>query len=77
MASSGMHPEGDSAKRMPKGFDPGHRAAVDLKRKDFLLSVPLRHEDFGTPKLVELLTAKFQASTPYMRFLCSALGAGF
>jgi len=75
--SSGMKPEGDSAKRMPAGFESSHPLAQELKRKDFLISANLPHELYGGPGLVQVLEEKLRASAPYMAFLCQALGAAF
>lgn len=73
----GMAPAGDSLVRVPKGFDPNHPRADDLRRKDFLVSVDVPAEQYLGPGLVDLLTTKFVACGPYMRFLCQAVGAPF
>jgi uncharacterized protein (TIGR02453 family) len=68
---------GDSLKRPPKGFDPEHPQVEDLKRKDFIAvaSVP---DSFATaPDLPKRLAETFSAGSPYMRFLCEALGVPF
>jgi uncharacterized protein (TIGR02453 family) len=68
---------GESLKRPPKGFDPEHPQVEDLKRKDFIAvaSVP---DSFATASdLPERLAETFSAGSPYMRFLCEALGVPF
>jgi uncharacterized protein (TIGR02453 family) len=70
-------PAGDSTKRVPKGFEASHPLITEIHRKDFLVSANLTHELFGSPALVDVLAAKFQASSAYMAFLCGALDAGF
>jgi len=75
--TTGLVPTGDSLLRVPKGFDPGHPLATELRRKDFLVSADLPADLFFGPELVTELEAHFRASAPYMRFLCQALGAPF
>lgn len=69
-AQEGLTPAGDSAVRVPVGFDPAHPAATELKRKDFLVSKTLDPELFLSPHLVTELTRAFAASAPYMGWLC-------
>jgi len=69
--------QGDSLKRPPRGFDPGHPLIQDLKRKDFIAVCDFDETelfDTGFPKLVE---DRFAASRPLMRFLCRALELPF
>ena len=76
-ASSGLRVMGESLKKPPRGFDPSHPLIDELRRIDFLLSADLAPELFLGPPLLSELSTKFRASAPYMRFLCSALGAEF
>jgi len=76
-AAAGLTPEGESLQKSPKGFDPAHPIAADIRRKDFLLSSNLPPELFQSPDLVATLEGKFRASAPYMAALCQALGAPF
>jgi len=75
--SHGLLPAGESLQRSPKGFLPDHRLAAEVRRKDFLVSADIPPELFLNGGLVEVLTARFQQSAPYMAFLCRALGAPF
>ena len=68
---------GDSLQKSPKGFDPAHPLAADIRRKDFFVSTTLAPEEVLRDDLVPSLKAKFQASAPYMKFLCQALDAPF
>lgn len=76
-AGVGLTPSGESVTRMPRDFDAGHELAAEIRRKDFLLGADLPPDLYMGPELVTTLTAKFQAATPYMQFLCAALGAPF
>ena len=75
--TSGLTAVGDSLQRSPKGFDPAHPLASEVRRKDFLLSANLAPELFLGPSLITELEAKFRASAPYMAALCRALDAPF
>lgn len=68
---------GDSLKRAPAGFDPDHPLIEDLRRKDHIASAMLdertvTREDF-LPRFAELCGGV----SPYVRFLCDALGQPF
>lgn len=68
---------GDSLVRGPRGFDPDHPLAEDLKRKDFVAvrSVP---QSFVTGRdLVEETLALAERGRPLMAFLCRALEVPF
>ena len=68
---------GDSLKRAPKGFDPDHPLIEDLRRKDFI-GVASMPDSFATSSdLPRRLATTFGAGSPFMRFLCEALGAPF
>ena len=69
--------EGDRLSRPPKGFDPEHPLIEDLKWKDFI-GVKRLSQTFATSaELPKELAKVFQAGTPFMRFLCDALGVPF
>ena len=72
-----LTPSGDTLQKSPKGFDPDHPLAADIRRKDFFVSTTLAPEEVLRDDLVPSLKAKFQASAPYMKFLCQALDAPF
>jgi uncharacterized protein (TIGR02453 family) len=76
-AAQDMKPVGESVKRMPTDFDAAHPLADEIKRKDFLVSTDLSPELYLEPGLVGVLKTKFEAATPYMKFLCAALNAPF
>lgn len=68
---------GDSLKRAPKGFDPGHRDIEDLRRKDHIAWVDFDEEDATSPGFLEEFAFVCRRSIPYMRFLTAALGLPF
>jgi uncharacterized protein (DUF2461 family) len=74
---SGLSLTGDSLKKTPRGFPADHPLADELRRIDFLLSADLAPEQYLDRGLVDLLEQKFRDATPYMQFLCKALGAEF
>ena len=68
---------GDRLSRAPKGFDPEHRLVEDLKWKSYigiheLTEASVTHDDLPTE-----LARTFRAGTPFMAFLCEALGVPF
>jgi uncharacterized protein (TIGR02453 family) len=68
---------GDRLSRPTKGFDPGHPLIEDLKWKDYI-GVATLAEDFTHEATLPVeLAGMFAAATPFMRFLCDALGVPF
>lgn len=68
---------GDSLIRPPKGFDPDHPYIDDLKRKDFIASARLKQSDVTSGDFMKNFTADCKRGTPFMRFLCEAVGVRF
>lgn len=69
--------EGDSLVKPPKGFDPDHRYVEDLKRKDFIASVSLSQKAVTSDGFIDEFTRLCKTATPFMRFLCEAVGVPF
>ena len=69
--------EGDSLTRPPKGFDPDHPLIEDLKRKDFIASTKLRQSDITTDHFMEDFTDNCKRTTPFIKWLCEAVGVPF
>ncbi len=65
---------GDSLKRPPRGYDPGHPCIDDIKRKEFLGFRDLGIQQLYGRDLPDRVAALYAAATPFMRFLCRALG---
>lgn len=74
---SGLRSAGESLQKSPKGFDPAHPLAEEIRRKDFLLTANLDPELFLGRELIPELQKRFQTTAPYMAALCGALGAAF
>lgn len=68
---------GDSLKRPPQGFDPEHPLIEVLKRKDHIAMASLAHGKLYSTKLVTEVTDLFESASPFMRFLCGALGLSY
>jgi uncharacterized protein (TIGR02453 family) len=66
--------EGDTLTRPPRGFDAGHVAVEDLKRKDFVAAAPLSKAEAVSADFVKLAAQRFAEAVPLVRFLCGALG---
>lgn len=68
---------GDSLKRVPKGFDPDHPLADDLRRKDFIAVATLDPKEAQKPDFPARLTDRLMATKPLCAWLCKALGLPF
>ena len=68
---------GESLKKVPRGYDPDHRFAEDLKRKDFGVSQPLDDKALSGASLLRDLEKSFRTAAPVIEFLCKAVGLPF
>ncbi len=68
---------GTSLTRPPRGFDKEHAMIEDIKRKSFIAIKNMSHEDALSPQFQRKVETAFKAATPYMRFLCKAVGVPF
>ncbi len=68
---------GESLKRAPRGFDPDHPLIDDLKRTSFIATTKLTQREVTSPGFADALARRFRAATPFMRFLCDAVGVEF
>jgi uncharacterized protein (TIGR02453 family) len=66
---------GESLKKAPRGFDPGHPLIEDLKRKDFALSSTLTDSQIFGPELLDDIVGAFRAAAPFVEFLVKAVEA--
>jgi uncharacterized protein (TIGR02453 family) len=71
-SSCGM--AGESLKRPPAGYDPGHPLIGDLKRKDFVVSSPLEERVVCGPDLMNAVLKAFHTAAPFVYFLADAAG---
>jgi uncharacterized protein (TIGR02453 family) len=64
---------GESLKRAPRDYDPGHPQIEDLKRKDFIAHVSLSEHDALAPDFLQRYARLCAAAAPFMEFLTEAL----
>ena len=69
--------EGESLVRPPKGFPCDHSFIADLKRKDFVASVPLSEEQVYSGRLMRDVTTACKSMLPLVEFTTKALGLKF
>jgi uncharacterized protein (TIGR02453 family) len=68
---------GEVLTRPPRGFDKEHECIADIKRKSFIAVKDLRVDECLSPKFARKVETAFRAGTPYMQFLCKAVGVPF
>ena len=65
---------GDSMKRLPPGYDPDHRFARDLRRKDFITATYFTEKQVCDPEFIDRVTKASRSAAPFLEFLTRALG---
>ena len=65
---------GESLQRPPRGFDKEHPLIDDIKRKSFIAIRNMPVGDCTKPQFQRTVESSFKQATPYMEFLCSAVG---
>lgn len=68
---------GESLVRPPRGFDKEHPLIEDLKRKDFIAIKELKVADALGAGFQRGVETAFRHASPYMAFLCKAVGIPF
>ncbi len=68
---------GESLQRPPRGFDKEHPMIDDIKRKSFIAVRTMSLEDCLKPQFQRSVETSFKQATPYMEFLCAAVGVKF
>ncbi len=68
---------GESLKRPPRGFDKEHPLIDDIKRKSFAAVRSMTTQDCLKPQFQRSVETAFKQATPYMEFLCAAVGVRF
>jgi uncharacterized protein (TIGR02453 family) len=69
--------EGDSLKRAPRGYDPEHPLAADLKRKDFIVSIPFDERQACASDFMKRFANACATMKPLLGFLSRAVGASW
>lgn len=68
---------GDSLVRPPRGYDPEHPYATDLKRKDFIAVTNFTEKDVLSPGFLAEFAKMCKAASPLTRYLTEAVGLPF
>jgi uncharacterized protein (TIGR02453 family) len=68
---------GEMLKKVPRGYDPEHIHAEDLKRKDFGVTRSIDDSALTGKDLVAQLSDRFRTSAPVLAFLCKSIGLPF
>ena len=68
---------GESLVRPPKGYGGKHPLIGDLKRKSFIAVHGLEHADLWDHGLVGKVAGASSSASPFMKFLCEAVGTPF
>lgn len=69
--------EDEYLKRLPKGFEPDHPWADDLRLKSFIASTRLTQAQVTSPGFLDDLADRFGRAGPMTDFLCAAVGLPF
>lgn len=64
---------GETLVRVPRGYDPGHPLADDLRRKDFVAITGFGERDACSADFPARLVEAWKAGLPFLRFLTRAL----
>jgi uncharacterized protein (TIGR02453 family) len=76
-AKRGLTLEGDSLTRAPRGYAENHPLIEDLKRQDFVVSVPFSDAQVCGPRFLQDVTTAAKKMAPLMKFLAQAQGLQF
>jgi uncharacterized protein (TIGR02453 family) len=68
---------GSSLKRIPRGFDPDHVLAEDLKRKDFIVISHFTEKQACSGRLPGLFAKRCQQAGEFMDYLCASMEMEF
>lgn len=65
---------GESLSRPPQGYSKDHPLIDDIRRKDFIAVRTLDPADPVNPRFQQKVETAFAAASPFMQFLCKAVG---
>ncbi len=68
---------GEKLKTAPRGFPKDHKLIEDLRWKDFIAVRNLNKSDIQNDNFIELSSRLFKTASPYMKFLCDAMGVPY
>lgn len=66
--------DGNKLQRVPKEFDPEHRFAEDLKRRDFTAGAKLSQKQLTSDGFIDEYARMCSAAKPFIEFLAGAIG---
>ena len=69
--------QGESLKRPPRGYDADSKVIEDLKRKDHMAVMSLSSKEISDKNFPKVLARELKKATPFMTFLCKAVGVPF
>jgi len=65
---------GESLQRPPRGFDKEHPCIADIRRTSFIAVRDMTVDDCLSPRFQRSVETSFRQATPFMEFLCAAVG---
>ena len=68
---------GESLKKIPRGYDPDHPFASDLKRKDFIVYIPFTEIEACSKDFMKRFGTACVTMKPILGFLSRAVGASW
>ena len=68
---------GESLKRPPRGYDPGHPLMEDLKRKYYVAVTSFSEADASRPDFLNRFTAIARKGSAFVGFLSQAIGVPY
>ena len=68
---------GESLKKIPRGYDPDHPFASDLKRKDFIVYIPFSETEACSKDFMKRFGTACLTMKPILGFLSRAVGAAW
>ena len=68
---------GESLSRPPRGFNKEHELIDDIKRTSFIAVKEMAMDDCTGPQFQRKVESAFKATTPFMQFLCKAVGVPY
>ena len=74
LAGSALDDDGDALKRPPRGYDPEHPCADDLRRRSFTASTPFSQQDACAADFLARFAEACRRKAPLMEFLARAVG---
>jgi uncharacterized protein (TIGR02453 family) len=74
MVERGFGFEGESLKRIPRGYDKDHPAADELRRKDFIVIRQLSEKEACAADFADRFAGVCRSAVPLMEYLTGAVG---